>query len=155
MELHLRSRCRLEGHTLQWLGAGDAQALITAGSTGAERWSGAERPGFPDLSTAHAIAQHPPQRWGLAAPWDCGKSGSPSSRSPADKMEVWPNDAGRIYAQKVLPSRRFCYLFWGRTPSVAALAPGAARSLDAVTATQVIEFAMRRRKCGLPKIGGP
>src|SRR5436190_21296039 len=33
LELHLRSWCRTEGHAMQWLAMGDAQALITVGTT--------------------------------------------------------------------------------------------------------------------------
>jgi hypothetical protein len=100
VELHLRSWCRLEGHTLQWLGTGDAQALITAGPTIAARWTGAERAGSPDSSVPQAIAQHAPLRWGLAARGTLVESGSPEfAFTLADKTEVWSNDAGRLYAQ--------------------------------------------------------
>jgi hypothetical protein len=51
LELHLRSWCRIEGHRLQWLGAGDSQALITVAATFAARWSGAERTGSPTSAT--------------------------------------------------------------------------------------------------------
>jgi hypothetical protein len=100
LELHLRSWCRMEGHTLQWLGAGDSQALITVALTAAARWSGAERAGSPDPSAPAAIAEHPPRRWGLAARGALVESGSPEFAFPlADKMEVWSIDAGRLYAQ--------------------------------------------------------
>ncbi|HYM05003.1 MAG TPA: hypothetical protein VEU11_00445 [Terriglobales bacterium] len=100
MELHLRSWCRLEGHNFEWLGAGDSQAVITAGSTNAARWAGAERAGFADPAAPQAVARHAPQRWGLAARGSLVESGSPEfAFNLADKMEVWSNDAGRIYAQ--------------------------------------------------------
>src|SRR5579859_4156695 len=67
LELHLRSWSRMEGLTLQWLGPGDSQALITVAATVAARWSGAERTGSADPSAPQAIAEHAPPRWGLAA----------------------------------------------------------------------------------------
>jgi hypothetical protein len=98
LELHLRSWCRMEGHTLQW--RGDSQALITVAATVAARWSGAERAGSPDPSAPQAIAEHPPRRWGLAARGALVESGSPEFAFPlAHKMEVWSIDAGRLYAQ--------------------------------------------------------
>jgi hypothetical protein len=100
LELHLRSWCRMEGHTLQWLTAGELQAIITVGATVAARWSGAERAGSPDPSALQAIAEHAPRRWGLAARGALIESGSPEFAFPlADKIEVWSNDAGRLYAQ--------------------------------------------------------
>src|SRR5712671_5506059 len=72
LELHLRSWCRMEGHTLQW--RGDSQALITVAATVAARWSGAERAGSPDPS---APLDRPmfPHSWGIKP------SGSRSSMS--------------------------------------------------------------------------
>jgi hypothetical protein len=100
LALHLRSWSRTEGHELQWLGAGDVQALIAAAPNVAARWSGAERAGSPDGSAPNAIAEHPPQRWGLAARGALVESGSPEfAFTLAGKTEVWSMDAGRIYAQ--------------------------------------------------------
>jgi hypothetical protein len=80
--------------------AADAQALITAASNVAARWSGAERAGSPDPSAPNAIAEHAPQRWGLAARGALVESGSPEfAFTLAGKIEVWSMDAGRIYAQ--------------------------------------------------------
>ncbi len=100
LELHLRSWCRAEGHGFQWLGHGDAQAVITASSLGAARWSGSDRAGSSDPSEPLAVASHAPQRWGLAARGALVESGSPVfAFTPTDKMEVWSADAGRLYAQ--------------------------------------------------------
>src|SRR6202041_3038772 len=77
LALHLRAWCRSEGHALQWVGGGDADALITAAPTPALRWSGAERTGSPDPTAAHAIVGHAPQHWGLAARGALVESGSP------------------------------------------------------------------------------
>jgi len=78
----------------------DAPALITAASNVAARWSGAERAGSPDASAPNAIAEHAPQRWGLAARGALVESGSPEfAFTLAGKTEVWSMDAGRIYAQ--------------------------------------------------------
>lgn len=92
LALHLRSWCRGEGHDLQWR---DTDALITGASSVAARWSGAERSGSPD-----AVAEHAPQRWGLAARGALVESGSPEfAFTLAGKIEVWSADAARIYAQ--------------------------------------------------------
>ena len=100
LELHLRSWCRMEGHTLQWLANGDSQALITVAATVAARWSDAERAGSSDPSAPGAIAEHAPRRWGLAARGALVENGSPKFAFPlADKMGVWSIDAGRLYAQ--------------------------------------------------------
>jgi hypothetical protein len=97
LALHLRSWCRSEGHELQWL---DTDALITGASNVAARWSGAERSGSPDPSAPNSVAEHAPQRWGLAARGALVESGSPEfAFTLADKIEVWSSDAGRIYAQ--------------------------------------------------------
>lgn len=82
------------------LGTGDTQALITAASNGAARWSGAERTGSADPSAPNAIAEHAPQRWGLTARGALVESGSPKfAFTLAGRIEVWSVDAGRIYAQ--------------------------------------------------------
>jgi hypothetical protein len=100
LALHLRSWCRIEGHRLQWPGAGDGQALITAAANVAARWSGAERAGSPDASAPNAIFEHAPQCWGLAARGALVESGSPEfAFTLAGKIEVWSAVAGRIYTQ--------------------------------------------------------
>lgn len=100
LALHLRSWCRTEGHTLQWLGEDDAQALITAAPTAVMRWSGAERAGWPDSSAPQAVSAHAPRHWGLAARGALVESGSPEfDFTLADKIDVWSSDAARLYAQ--------------------------------------------------------
>lgn len=100
LELHLRSWCRAEGHEFHWLGAGQHQGRITAGTAFAARWSDAERAGSPDASAPGAVADRPPQRWGLAARGALVERGSPEfTFLIADKLEVWSDDAARIYAQ--------------------------------------------------------
>jgi hypothetical protein len=97
-EVHLRSWCRLEGHTLEHLDRGGA--AIIASPAGAARWSAAERTGVPDASLPSAVVERPPQRWGLAARGALLEAGSPEFAFLLDeKVEVWSADAGRIYAQ--------------------------------------------------------
>jgi hypothetical protein len=96
--LHLRAWCRNEGHPLEWMDTGEAR--ITSASNAAARWSGAERAGSPDATKPHAVADNPPQRWGLAARGALVESGSPEfAFTLAGKADVWSKDAARIYAQ--------------------------------------------------------
>jgi hypothetical protein len=98
LQIHLGSWCRLEGHKLERLDA--ANAIVTASSAAAARWSAAERTGSSDPSMPQAVVERPPQRWGLAARGALVESGSPEFAFLLDeKIEVWSGDAGRIYAQ--------------------------------------------------------
>lgn len=91
--VHLRAWCRAEGHPFSLRDSGDA--LVTRGPAAAQRWSGAERAGSPG-----AVMEHAPQRWGLAARGALVEAGSPEFRfTLAEKLEVWSNDAIRLYAQ--------------------------------------------------------
>ena len=88
LAIHLRAWCRAEGHPFSGM-------TITKGPAATQRWSCAERAGG-----AAAVADHPPQRWGLAARGALVESGSPEFHFQlAEKSEVWSPDAARIYAQ--------------------------------------------------------
>lgn len=96
--VHLRAWCRAEGHAFRQLD-GDG-AVIAAGPAEAQRWTGAQRAGQANPLAPGALADHPPQQWGLAARGALVESGSPEFHFPlADKFEVWSPDAPRIYAQ--------------------------------------------------------
>ena len=90
--IHLRAWCRAEGHSFT---AGEAGGVVTRGRAAGQRWSSAERAG--DIDT---VFEQPPRRWGLAARGALIEAGSPEFHFPlADKVEVWSDDALRLYAQ--------------------------------------------------------
>lgn len=96
--LHLRAWCRAEGHS--FISSSGASAVISKGPAVDQRWSGAERAGHADPLAPSALADRPPQRWGLAARGALVEAGSPEFRfALADKLEVWSPDALRLYAQ--------------------------------------------------------
>jgi hypothetical protein len=104
LELHLRTWCRSEGHHFGWdhPGPGGGHAVITRGGAEAGRWAGSERAGKADPSHPDAVLEHPPRKWGLAARGSQVEAGTPEFDFPlADKIEVWADDASRIYAQAV------------------------------------------------------
>ena len=96
--IHLRAWCRAEGHTFAQ--ADGRSTVITPGHAEVNRWSGAERAGHANPLAPGALADHPPQQWGLAARGALVESGAPEFHFPlAAKVEVWSPDAVRIYAQ--------------------------------------------------------
>ena len=76
--------------------------VITNGGAEANRWSGAQRAGEADAGRPGAVASHAPRRWGLAARSATVEAGSPEfDFHLVDKIEVWSDDAARLYAQAV------------------------------------------------------
>ncbi len=62
---------------------------------GPERWRDAERAGSADAPSAHAEA-----RWGLAARGALVEAGAPPLEfALADRIDVWADEAARLYAQ--------------------------------------------------------
>jgi hypothetical protein len=93
LELHLRAWCRSEGHPFHW----DRRAVIHRGGAESGRWAGSERAGSADRAVEHA-----PRKWGVALRGATVEAGTPEFNfSLIDKMEVWADDAARIYAQAV------------------------------------------------------
>jgi hypothetical protein len=105
LDVDLRGWCRVEGHRFDWQpGAGGArgQAVVVNGGADAGRWAGSERAGESDGRRPGAIAEHPPRRWGLAARGALIEAGAPEfDFHLVDKIEVWSDDAARLYAQAV------------------------------------------------------
>lgn len=102
LESHLRAWCRNEGHSFRWLEDSGSESLgvITRGGAEAARWTGSERAGSPNIAQPNAVVEHPPRTWGLAARGAQVEAGSPEfGFTLVDKVEVWSNDAARIYAQ--------------------------------------------------------
>jgi TusA-related sulfurtransferase len=102
LESHLRGWCRLEGHAFRWVqdGAAKGYAIITRGGAEGARWAGSERAGRANLFDSNAVVDHPPRTWGLAARGARVEAGSPEFGFVlVDKVDVWSNDAARIYAQ--------------------------------------------------------
>jgi hypothetical protein len=99
--LHLSAWTRGEGHVLRATGEQGAYELIRGEATAA-RWQGAEQAGGADPRRAGAVAESPPQRWGLAARGATVEAGSPEYRFRlAAKSELWADEAARLYAQAV------------------------------------------------------
>lgn len=99
--VHLRAWCRAEGHGFREPDASThGRAVIIRGPAATQRWSGSERAGGVDPLAPSAIVDHPPQHWGLAGRGALVEAGSPEFHFPlAEKVEVWSQDAARIYAQ--------------------------------------------------------
>jgi hypothetical protein len=93
LDIHLGVWCRAEGHAYRWHGG---YAVIGRGPAESSRWSGAERAGNS------SPVEHPPRTWGLAARGALVEAGAPEfDFRLVDKLEVWSDDAARIYAQAV------------------------------------------------------
>jgi len=101
LAVHLRAWCRTEGNDFQWVGdSANGYAQILKGPAADQRWSGAERAGGADPRECTAVLDHPSQRWGLAGRGALVEAGSPEFHFSLDrKMEVWSDDATRMYAQ--------------------------------------------------------
>ena len=96
---HLRGWCRARGHGFELAPRG-ALARITRGHAEDERWVRAERAGGASPDAPGAVREAPPARWGLAARGALVEAGSPEFAFPlARKVEVWADEAARLYAQ--------------------------------------------------------
>jgi hypothetical protein len=104
LEVYLRAWCRAEGHRCDWQQSSGprGQALIHAGVAETERWAGADRVSGGGDADPDSVAEHPPRSWGLAARGSTIEAGTPEfDFQLTDKVEVWADDAARIYQQAV------------------------------------------------------
>jgi len=105
LDVDLRAWCRAEGHRFDWRPGPDGargHAVVLNGGAEAGRWAGAQRAGEPGASRPDTVAEHPPRYWGLAARGAVVEAGTPEfDFHLVDKIEVWSDDAARIYAQAV------------------------------------------------------
>jgi hypothetical protein len=105
LDVDLRAWCRTEGHRFTWRPGSDGQpghAVILSGEAETGRWADARRAGQPGAARADAVADHAPRSWGLAARGAMVEAGTPEfDFHLVDKIEVWADDAARIYAQAV------------------------------------------------------
>jgi hypothetical protein len=105
LEIDLRAWCRAEGHHLRFQpsdGERGAHAVVVNGGVETQRWAGAERAGEADGGKQGGVALHAPRRWGLAARGATVEAGTPEfDFHLVDKVEVWADDAARLYAQAV------------------------------------------------------
>ncbi len=104
LEIHLNVWCRSQGH--RFLGeavTGDGvNVRIIRGGADSERWIGSARAGKPNPREAGSVAEHASRTWGLAARGARVEAGSPEfAFRLVDKVDVWAEDASRIYAQAV------------------------------------------------------
>lgn len=102
--VHLRAWCRAEGHEVEWPdgspGEGAPVAKVVRGRFGEARFAGAERAGRSKPDAEGAVVDRPPHRWGLAVRGALVEAGSPAfDFALDDKVEVWAEDAGRLYQQ--------------------------------------------------------
>lgn len=98
--LDLPAWCRREGHAFERAASADAVAWLTRGPAHEQRWAGAERAGRADPGGPDAVVERPSPRWGLAARGALVEAGAPAFTYPLDrKLEVWADEAGRIYRQ--------------------------------------------------------
>jgi hypothetical protein len=104
LDVDLRAWCRSEGHRFDWRMGPDGtsgHAVILSGEAETGRWADARRAGQTG-ARSDAVADHAPRSWGLAARGAMVEGGSPEfDFHLVDKMEVWADDAARIYAQAV------------------------------------------------------
>lgn len=105
LDVDLRAWCRTEGHRFTWRPGPDGQrghAIIVSGEAETSRWADARRAGQPGAARADAVAEHAPRSWGLAARGAMVEAGTPEfDFHLVDKIEVWADDAARLYAQAV------------------------------------------------------
>jgi hypothetical protein len=105
LDVDLRAWCRAEGHRFDWRPGAEGMrghAIVLNGGAETSRWTGAQRAGEPGASRPDTVAEHPPRRWGLAARGAVVEAGTPEfDFHLVDKIEVWSDDAARIYAQAV------------------------------------------------------
>jgi hypothetical protein len=111
LDLHLATWCRAQGHRVRPsneatrgpAAAGPPPAwIVTRAADGHGRVEGAARAGHADASRPGAVAEHPPATWGLAARGARIEPGSPDfGFTLTDRLEVWSDDAARLYAQAV------------------------------------------------------
>jgi hypothetical protein len=105
LDVDLRGWCRSEGHQFEWRGGlngARGHAVIVRGAAGGDRWAGARRASEPGAAHSDAVAEHAPRSWGLAARGAMIEAGAPEfDFHLVDKIDVWSDDAARIYAQAV------------------------------------------------------
>src|SRR6185369_10831043 len=77
-------------------------AVVMNGGAETSRWAGAQRAAAPGAARPDTVAEHAPRSWGLAARGAVVEAGTPDfDFHLVDKIEVWSDDAARIYAQAV------------------------------------------------------
>lgn len=104
LDIQLRAWCRTEGHRFDWQPSSETkgQALIHAGVAETERWAGAARVSGEGDENGDSVAEHPPRSWGLAARGSTIEAGTPEfDFQLTDKVDVWSDDAARIYQQAI------------------------------------------------------
>ena len=104
LEVDLRAWCRAEGHRFEWQRHTEPDgecAVIFNGGAESERWADARLVCAPGAS-GDSVAEHAPRTWGLAARGATIEAGTPEfDFHLVDKVDVWSDDAARIYQQAV------------------------------------------------------
>ncbi len=104
LDVNLRAWCRAEGHRFEWQpvpGTDRGHAHIVTGAAEAERWAGASaRRRGGDGDDASPSIRRARGDWPRAAPRS--KPGTPEfDFHLTDKLEVWSDEAARLYQQAV------------------------------------------------------
>ena len=104
LELHLETWCRAQGHRVR-VGAPESPArgwVVTRKTDAPAPRDAAPRDGHADAGRPDSVVDHPSATWGLAARGARVEPGSPDfGFTLQDKVEVWSDDAARLYAQAV------------------------------------------------------
>jgi hypothetical protein len=102
LEVDLSAWCRQEGHQCVWqMNGATGCGVIANGGADSDRWSDATRVCNETLP-GDTVAEHPPLTWGLAARGALMERGGPEfDFHLVDKIDVWSDDAARIYQQAV------------------------------------------------------
>ncbi len=105
LDVDLRAWCRAEGHRFEQhatRATSGRRAIIVNGGAESGRWANARRAEAGGAPEGDSVAEHPLRTWGLAARGATIEAGSPEfDFHLVDKVEVWSDDAARIYQQAV------------------------------------------------------
>ena len=96
-DMHLLAWCRSHGHAVSFVAD---HADIVRGPYQSGRWHGAVQSGDANRASPHAIAEHAPSDWGVAARGATVEAGSPGFDFRfSDKSEIWAESAADLYKQ--------------------------------------------------------
>ena len=111
LSLHVGVWCRSHGHVFEvsarkdtgnGTGTSPHVGVVIRGVATDSRWRDAEQAGWTVNSASAAVVENPKASWGLAARGATVEAGAPEFHFPlSSKVEVWADEAARIYAHAV------------------------------------------------------